>query len=246
METYKAKINYLYNSGFTVETENYLLIFDYYKDSTDNGYKSISNGAVGEEDLKTQKKVIVFSSHSHFDHFNPIILKWKQIRPDIHYILSSDINIDKNDRNNYINMLSVYEDLHIDNLYVKAFSSNDIGISFLVKVDNITIFHSGDLNWWHWWDENEEFNSKMEKSFKSEIEKIKSNSIDIAFFPVDSRLKEYYFIGGEYFIKKINPNLFIPMHFREDFNVTKKFKEKIKAANTKIVDISKRGEQILY
>lgn len=113
-------------------------------------------------------------------------------------------------------------------------------------MDNITIFHSGDLNWWHWWDENEEFNSKMEKSFKSEIEKIKSNSIDIAFFPVDSRLKEYYFIGGEYFIKKINPNLFIPMHFREDFNVTKKFKEKIKAANTKIVDISKRGEQILY
>lgn len=246
MENYKAKINYLYNSGFTVETENYLLIFDYYKDSTDNGDKSISNGAIGEEDLKTQKKVIVFSSHSHFDHFNPIILKWKQIRPDIHYILSSDINIDKNDRDNYINMLSVYEDLHIDNLYVKAFSSNDIGISFLVKVDNITIFHSGDLNWWHWWDENEEFNSKMEKSFKSEIEKIKSNSIDIAFFPVDSRLKEYYFIGGEYFIKKINPNLFIPMHFREDFNVTKKFKEKIKAANTKIVNISKRGEQILY
>ncbi|MFT8344484.1 MAG: MBL fold metallo-hydrolase [Clostridium beijerinckii] len=246
MENYKVKINYLYNSGFTVETENYLLIFDYYKDSTDKGDKCISNGAVGEEDLKTQKKVIVFSSHSHFDHFNPIILKWKQIRPDIHYILSSDINIDKNDRNNYINMLSVYEALHIDNLYVKAFSSNDIGISFLVKVDNITIFHSGDLNWWHWWDENEEFNSKMEKSFKSEIEKIKSNSIDIAFFPVDSRLKEYYFIGGEYFIKKINPNLFIPMHFREDFNVTKKFKEKIKAANTKIVDISKRGEQILY
>lgn len=246
MENYKAKINYLYNSGFTVETENYLLIFDYYKDSTDSGDKSISNGAVGEEDLKTQKKVIVFSSHSHFDHFNPIILKWKQIRPDINYILSSDINIDKNDRDNYINMLSVYEDLHIDNLYVKAFSSNDIGISFLVKVDNITIFHSGDLNWWHWWDENEEFNSKMEKSFKSEIEKIKSNSIDIAFFPVDSRLKEYYFIGGEYFIKKINPNLFIPMHFREDFNITRKFKEKIKAANTKIVDISKRGEQILY
>lgn len=246
MENYKAKINYLYNSGFTVETENYLLIFDYYKDSTDSGDKSISNGAVGEEDLKTQKKVIVFSSHSHFDHFNPIILKWKQIRPDINYILSSDINIDKNDRNNYINMLSVYEDLHIDNLYVKAFSSNDIGISFLVKVDNITIFHSGDLNWWHWWDENEEFNSKMEKSFKSEIEKIKSNSIDIAFFPVDSRLKEYYFIGGEYFIKKINPNLFIPMHFREDFNITRKFKEKIKAVNTKIVDISKRGEQILY
>lgn len=244
MKNCSAKINYLYNSGFTLETENYLLIFDYYKDSVSKNSKCIENGAIGDIDLKIPKKIIVFSSHSHFDHFNPIVLTWKQIRPDILYVLSSDISIDKKDNN--INILSAYEDLSLGDMYVKAFSSNDLGISFLIKIDNITIFHSGDLNWWNWWDENEDFNSNMEKSFKAEIEKLKGNSIDVAFFPVDSRLKEYYYLGGEYFIKEISPKLFIPMHFREDFKITEKFKEKIKDPNTKVVSITHRGEEILY
>lgn len=244
MKNERAKINYLYNSGFTVETENYLLIFDYYKDSVSKGEKCIKNGAIGDIDLKTSKQIIVFSSHSHFDHFNPVILSWKETRSDIQYVLSSDISLDKKDSN--INMISAYEDLNIKDIYVKTFGSTDIGVSFLVKVDGISIFHSGDLNWWHWWDENEEFNSNMEKSFKEEIKNIKGNFVDIAFFPVDLRLKDYYSLGGEYFIKEIAPNLFIPMHFREDYKVTKQFKDKTKDRNTKIVEITHRGEEIIY
>lgn len=244
MKNKNVKINYLYNSGFTVETENNLLIFDYYKDSVSKGEKRIENGAIDDIDLKTPKQIIVFSSHSHFDHFNPVILNWKESRPDIQYILSSDISIDKKD--SHINMISAYEDLNIKDIYIKAFGSTDIGISFLVKIDEITIFHAGDLNWWYWLDENEEFNSNMEKSFKEEIKKIKGNSIDIAFFPVDLRLKDYYSLGGEYFIKEIGPKLFIPMHFREDYKVTKQFKDKIKDRNTRVVDITHRGEEFIY
>lgn len=245
MKDFNAKINYLYNSGFSVETENYFLIFDYFKDSVPKGKdKCKINGAIGKIDLLTSKKIIVFSSHSHFDHFNPIVLTWKEIKPDIHYILSSDITIAKKD--NYIDMISAYESLTVNGIYIKAFGSNDLGISFLIKVDNITIFHSGDLNWWNWWDENEEFNTNMEKSFKKEIEKLKDNPIDIAFFPVDPRLKDYFHLGGEYYIKEVNPKLFIPMHFREDFKITKKFKEKIKTTATEIIEITHRGEEILY
>lgn len=245
MESFKAKINYLYNSGFTIETKNYFLIFDYYKDSVSKGTKTVKNGAISESDLKTSKKIIVFSSHSHFDHFNPVIFTWKEIRSDINYVLSSDItNIGKINTN--INILSPYEDLYLDDVYVKAFSSNDLGVSFLVKVDNINIFHSGDLNWWNWWDEDEEFNLNMEKSFKSEVEKLKGFIIDIAFCPVDPRLKEYYYLGGDYFIKELTPKLFVPMHFGGKYSITSKFKERIKSPNTKIAEITKRGEEILY
>lgn len=245
MENFKAKINYLYNSGFTIETKNYLLIFDYYKDSVSKDLKTIKNGAISELDLKTSKKIIVFSSHSHFDHFNPVIFTWKELRPDIHYVLSSDItSIDKKDTS--ISLLSAYEDLYLPDIYIKAFNSNDLGISFLVAVDDLKIFHSGDLNWWHWWDENEEFNLEMEKSFKEEIGKLKGTPIDIAFCPVDPRLKDYYYLGGEYFIKELAPKLFIPMHFRGKYSTTLKFKERIKAPYTKIAEIQKRGEEILY
>ncbi|MEI3154718.1 MAG: hypothetical protein V8S95_06185 [Odoribacter sp.] len=37
---------------------------------------------------------------------------------------------------------------------IKAFGSTDIGISFLIDIDNIRIFHAGDLNNWHWEEES--------------------------------------------------------------------------------------------
>ena len=51
-------------------------------------------------------------------------------------------------------------------VYVKAYGSTDIGISFLVKVDGLTIFHAGDLNWWHWKEDSLEEQLVAESSFK--------------------------------------------------------------------------------
>lgn len=37
---------------------------------------------------------------------------------------------------------------------VKAFDSTDEGLSYLVEMDGIRIFHAGDLNNWHWREES--------------------------------------------------------------------------------------------
>ncbi|MDP4145224.1 MAG: MBL fold metallo-hydrolase [Bacillota bacterium] len=239
----EVKINYLYNSAFSVETPRYLLIFDYYLDSVDGGNKVVSNGAVGEEDLITEKNIMVFSSHSHADHFNPIILQWKNVNSNIKYILSSDINIGETSES--INKISAYEELQIGEVSIKAFGSTDIGVSFLVRVEGISIFHAGDLNCWYWWDEPEEQNKKAEVWFKEEIEKIKEENIDIAFFPVDSRLKDYYSLGPKYFIEKLKPKSLIPMHFREDFGITQSFKKNVDYSFTQVEVIDIRGQQLL-
>jgi hypothetical protein len=43
-----------------------------------------------------------------------------------------------------ISIISANEQLNLNGVYIKAFSSTDIGISFLVKVDGLNLFHAGD------------------------------------------------------------------------------------------------------
>jgi L-ascorbate metabolism protein UlaG (beta-lactamase superfamily) len=242
MENYNFIITYLYNSGFLIETEEHYLIFDYYKDTVDAGDRNIYNGIININDLKTQKDIYVFITHNHGDHYNPLILTWKGIRKDINYIFSNDIRIDIKDKS--FHSIAAYETLEIKDIKVKAFGSTDMGVSFLVLINNINIFHAGDLNWWHWYDEPDEANKEMEKCYKAEIEKLKGNKIDIAFFPVDLRLKEHYYLGAEYFIEAINPRILIPMHFRESFEATTAFIKRSKEYSTKVVEITRRGQEI--
>ena len=243
MKNFKVKINYLYNSSFKVETENYVLIFDYYNDKTESLLKSSIGGVIGEADLSTDKDIIVFATHSHGDHFSDMIFNWREKRPDIRYVLSSDIKLKASYDD--INSISAYEELTINNVKIKAFGSTDLGISLLVKVDGINIFHAGDLNWWHWYDESYEDNMKMGKLFKEEIKKIKGEYIDISFFPVDTRLKDSYNLGPDYFIAEVQPKALIPMHFREDYYITKEFGDKNKRKDTRIFAVGKRGEEII-
>jgi L-ascorbate metabolism protein UlaG (beta-lactamase superfamily) len=221
-----VKVEHIFHSGFTVETENFLLVFDYYQ---------------GDISLKN-KKTIIFSSHSHSDHFNPEILKWSNIRDDINYVFSSDIEII--DSNKRIYKMDPYESLTLDSVNIKTFGSTDMGVSFFVSVDGINIFHAGDLNWWYWNDDTEEEKISMEKSFKEEIKKIEELNIDISFFPVDPRLEDAFSFGGEYFIKIVKPKYLFPMHFGDKFHASSDFIHKIKDINTKIVEITHRNQII--
>lgn len=230
MENPEIIIKYLYHSGFLVETSKNLLIFDYYQGMAERLVKENS------------KNIYIFSSHSHPDHFNPVILEWQKDRPDIQYVLSSDINAAQKAKN--ISFLSPYEKLEKDDLKIKAYNSTDLGVSFLVQVEGISLFHAGDLNWWYWLDTPEEM-LKAEKSFKEEIEKIRGESIDIAFFPVDPRLEQNYSAGAEYFIQELTPRILIPMHFADSPEITEKFANKMKGSPSKIIRISQKGQKFI-
>jgi len=217
------KVEYIYHSGFTIETENYFLVFDYYK-----GDIELSN-----------KKTIVFSTHGHSDHFNPTILSWLEKNPHILYVFSSDI---KTEPSNNIYFMDPDESLKLYDIEIESYGSTDLGLSLLIKVDGQTIFYAGDLNWWYWDDDSEEEKLSMEKDFKDEIEKVRGKNIDLAFFPVDPRLEDNFHLGGEYLINTLKPKTFIPMHFGDNYDATSKFIHKINDPSTTIVEISKKNE----
>lgn len=220
---------YIYHSGFSVETEQNLFIFDYYQ---------------GSVDLK-DKNIYVFSSHVHSDHYNPHIFEWQKERPNIQYILSSDIEGDPSipQKKDNITFISPYEEISVNDITIKAYNSTDEGVSFLVQSNRTHIFHAGDLNWWYWSGDSQAEIEKAERMFKDEILKIKGEDIDIAFFPVDPRLEQYVSVGAEYFIREIKPRVLVPMHFGDDFTAPRKFADKMKDCPTRIIEITHRGQK---
>ena len=78
------RVTYIGHSGFSVELESHILLFDYYE------------GTMPEFD--PAKKLLVFASHSHPDHFNREILKLADVYPDVEYIFPKDIRIAKKEQ----------------------------------------------------------------------------------------------------------------------------------------------------
>ncbi|WP_034328390.1 MBL fold metallo-hydrolase [Alkaliphilus transvaalensis] len=248
MDMVKGKIHHLYHSGFAVETENYFLIFDYYMDEVEdnNQVRSLEKGVINPDLLKHKKNVIVFVSHNHGDHFNPVIFNWQEVNPDITYILGDDCIVPSNIRNIYVMRTNQSLELQLHNLVkVKTYGTTDRGVSFLVEVDHLSIYHGGDLNWWHWKSFTPEAQLKEEEDFKKEVNQI-TESIDIAFVPVDPRLEEYYYLGGEYFAHTIKPKLLIPMHFASNFKITEEFANKVSNISVPTIVLKERGQVIEY
>lgn len=222
------KIEYIYHSGFAIETDSYFLVFDYYE---------------GDVELR-DKKNIIFSSHGHKDHYNPEILQWQSKYKDVKYVLSSDIGIAPSEN---IYVMKPYEELKLDNINIKSFGSTDLGLSFMINLKGKNIFFAGDLNWWHWTGETVEEQIKAEEAFMEEMTKIKESftgkELDLAFFPVDPRLGDTaYFLGGQYFIENLHPKIFFPMHFGDKYRIIEKFIHKMKDSHVHIMDIHKKNQ----
>ena len=197
------KLYYLYHSGVAVETERHLLIFDYYQDTLPGGVQALLQ--------QVNKPVTVFASHSHYDHFNRAILTWKDAYPDITYVLSDDIPpVDSCHR------IGPRKTLELPGLTVSTLRSTDQGVAFVVTCDGHTIYHSGDLHWWHWSGEPDRDNQIMETAYKREMERLAGVHLDVAFLPVDPRQEADGLRGIEYFAAHNDCPCLVPIHYSWD------------------------------
>lgn len=241
----EAEIWFLGHSGFAVQTSHHFLIFDYYNDKPITMTRGLNAGVIEPDELQG-KAITVFSSHRHADHFNRLILDWSKKLPQIRYILSYDIpGIKKADN---ILIASPGKDLETDGMTVQVLDSTDEGVAFLIKTDGLTIYHAGDLNWWHWQGEPDKENQLMATRYQTEINKLKGNQIDIAFVPVDPRLEKQYLWGLTYFMRTVGAKRIFPMHFWEDYQIFTRLHQDPDAATfrEKIQPITRRGQHFHY
>lgn len=190
-------VTHLDNSGFVLEMGDKVLIFDYYK------------GTIPQ--IEADKKIYVLASHVHFDHFNKDIFRLSEQYPHVKYILSDDIKTPGPEGKTVY--VGAREDIHVDDLKIHTLRSTDEGVAFLIRVGGITIYHAGDLNWWHWEGEGDAFNEMMRRNYQHEIRKnLEGMHIDVAFLPLDPRQGAQYSWGLDYFMRHTDTDYAFPMH----------------------------------
>ena len=199
------RVTYIGHSGFSVELESHILLFDYYE------------GTMPEFD--PAKKLLVFASHSHPDHFNREILKLEEMYPDVEYIFPKDIGIAKKEQRISEHFMRKRDEITVGDTKVRSLRSTDEGVAFLIKCEDRTIYHAGDLNWWHWEEEGTEYNQQMKEDYQNALRLMEGEHVDVAFVPVDPRLEDAYYWGIDWYMRHTDTERVYPMHMWEQYEI---------------------------
>lgn len=240
-----AQIWYLFHSGFAVKTQSHFLIFDYYIDKPEGKLCGLAGGCIEPDEIK-DRDVVVFCSHRHSDHYNPVIFTWRGKIPKLHYVMSHDI---KRIPQSY-DVLRAYggHDYELGDMKIKVLFSTDVGVAYFIAVDGLTIYHAGDLNLWSWEGAPDCDKHQIKRRYMQEIDKLKQYKIDIAFVPLDPRLQGNYLLGLDYFMRNTDTEMVFPMHFGGDYSVFEWLKTDPASQpyRGKIMNITHRGQMFRY
>lgn len=172
-------------------------------------------------EFSPEASLYVFASHKHADHFNLCIFDFIKKYKKTTYVLGNDIKLNDKylERNGidahiqeHIISAKSHIKLELGDITVETLRSTDQGVAFLVSFDEHTIYHAGDLNWWHWKGYTKQGNRLMEERYCQEIDLLKGRHVDAAFIPTDPRLEEYYDLGLRYYIDQVGADEIYPMH----------------------------------
>lgn len=227
----RIQIQYIYHSCFVAELEKHVLVFDYYK------------GTLPEFDKK--KQILFFASHAHQDHFSRRILKLRDWYPELQFILSGDIRLSREEDGPDVHRMNPAEELCLEGVRIRTLASTDEGVAFLVRCEGRTLFHAGDLHWWHWEEESAEWNGWVRMAFRREVAKLDGEEIDVAFLVLDPRQGEAYYLGFDWFMRHTRTRAAFPMHMWEDYGIAERFLEREEAApyRDRVFLVSRENQQ---
>ena len=205
----KATIWYLGHCGYAVKTETKLLVFDYVKKSMRRGepvpqppaQPALSNGWINPEGIK-DLEVVVFVSHSHEDHYDEVIRTWAKTVKNIHYVFGWDAGTGQN----VYSLAGPRAAAKFDGLEIDTVNSHHSGVpesAFLVKVDDLTIYHNGD------------YVGRMgdyetaPSNVPADMEYLKTKFKTVDFLFLDAFVADYQV----QILQNLKPNVLFPMHY---------------------------------
>lgn len=218
------KITHIYHSAFLVTMEESVLLFDWYKRSL--------------PEIPADKKLYVFCSHSHEDHYSPQIWDLQKRHPDVTYILDEGIADAAAHPEADIVTVRPRQTLEIPadgagtaSLKIITLESTDMGVAFYIETEGKRLYHAGDLNVWFWFDEPMEDNIASEKKCRAEMQYLADcirkedpqagergadgapELVDVAFVPLDYRLQEHAPRCIASFMEILGAAHVFPMHY---------------------------------
>lgn len=234
------RVTFLEHSGFLVELDTLTLLFDWWK---------------GELPELSGKPLFCFVSHRHHDHFDPRIFSLDDGARPVTFLLAKDIRLSDHNRERWelseetasrCRTLGGGEKLELPELTVETLPSTDEGVAFLVTAEGRTVYHAGDLNWWHWEGEDQAWNRNMEVDFKRDLEPLRGRRIDLAFAPLDPRLGAASTWGLRYLLETADIARLIPMHQWGEFSLTETFCRKNPALADSVIPAERPGQTFTF
>lgn len=200
-----SRLFFIHHSCYLWEGNDAFLLFDY-----------AGEGDVGSLLKESPNKPLyILATHSHSDHFSPSVFEeFQQHYGGCKYIFHSELKgiVGNKANTTFLNTGETYSDTF---LKIKAFGSTDIGGSFFCEVQGLKMFHSGDLNNWHWNEEaNDDYITQYENDWKRELRVLSKGIqyLDLLMFPTDLRLGRDYLKGLQELLAKITVKYLAPMH----------------------------------
>lgn len=222
------KIIHLYHSGVLLETDSCQVFID----------------VISEIDhlINRHKQQYFFVTHAHQDHFDQSIFRYQML--GAYYVLSDDILSGVPPGLQHLLRVMPNKSYSIGEVVVKTFGSTDQGVSFWIEFSDLHVFHAGDLNWWHWENDQMEVQEQEADAFKGVIEQLPSTVIDIVFMPCDPRLGDAMTWSIEYMLSRKQVAYMVPIHFRSHFEVCDSLKRKLHG-DTRIINVDHCEQVIL-
>jgi L-ascorbate metabolism protein UlaG (beta-lactamase superfamily) len=232
-----AVIWYIGHHSYAIKTRTHLLVFDYYEMNEPSPAASLANGAVNPQEIK-DLDVVVFISHRDGDHYDKVIWDWKNTIKKITYVLGWEPAMPQE---KYVH-IEPWQTGHVGNIEFTTLPSTDSGESWLIKVDGLVIYHSGDNAFWM---------QSYRPRYMSQIDWLaqRVNYVDMIF--INYRLgndRPQLEEGLWYTSNKLNARWIFPSHM---LGADQQIKELIKDApsdadRARIVDKETRGEVFKY
>ncbi len=236
------KIYYIMHSCYIVELADRYLLFDYFDK---NVVSSLVEYRGGLPEFDSSKKLYVFSSNGHKDHFLPEILELGKNNPNVKFIFSKDIKLKRGTYDKHqVKFVGAIHKYDIDDMRIETLRSNDVGVAFVISACGYNIYFAGTLNWWNAEGRGELYGEQYGREYKRFIRPIINRKFDVGFVVLDGRMGEDgYFLGMDYFIKHVDCDNIFPTNTWGQYQWIDRFKTRPDIANLKdrIIDIDREN-----
>jgi L-ascorbate metabolism protein UlaG (beta-lactamase superfamily) len=196
----EAYVWYLLHCGYAVKTRSKVLIFDYVRTTRrapdTPPVLSLATGRINPAEIK-DLDVYVFVSHSHEDHYDPVILDWQDQVDNLTYIFGWQAT----DDSSHYHLVGPRASLQIDDMSVYTINcrSGVPEVAYLVKTDGLTIFFQGD------------YKSDSVADIDYLLEKC--DTVDMAFLGAHTRRWRDGSARIVRIMERLRPEVVFPMHY---------------------------------
>lgn len=246
-------LTFLAHSGFLLEWERFYTLFDY------------ERGEIPP--LRADKPLLVFVSHNHADHFNPVIFSLLARYPDTRFFLARDVAMTPRRREKlgvsdeaFARVTTLRPDAALavgvagETLMIRTVKSTDAGVAYLLGCEGRLVYHAGDCNWWHWESEGAAYCGNMAALYGRAMEKLAAAvaleaqrqgcapCIDVAMAPLDPRLGDAYAMGVEKLLRTVSVKKLFPMHLWGEFGAVTRYRAAHPQRAETVMPITRDGE----